>query len=151
MHLSKWRNWQAIGFHFTSAVALMDRNGRKRQAVVWGAPAIIGHWCSSFRVKGDSRPRDRTGLRLCVVLFRLLVCKKVGADRTHQPLTRSDARCRRSFYYGTRVAVPTLNPRRASTSGNLRVQICCAPGPTYMLKLGPSVMDIVPVQSGATV
>ena len=26
------------------------------------------------------------------------------------PLTRSDARCRRSFYYGSRVAVPTLTP-----------------------------------------
>ena len=32
-------------------------------------------------------------------------------------LSRSDARCRRSFYYGTRTAVPTLTPMPAGGLG----------------------------------
>jgi len=68
-----------------------------------------------------------------------------------KPLTRSDARCPRSFCYGTRVAVPTPNPTPLPAPPPIWVvQSCCAPGPTYMLKLGPSVIEIVPVQSGAT-
>src|SRR4051794_38264626 len=50
----------------------------------------------------------------------------------------ADARCRRSFYYGTRTAVPTLTPMPAGGLGEeiSRVQTCCAPGPTYILKVG---------------
>src|SRR6266550_6530275 len=78
-----------------------------------------------------------------------------GADRTRQALIRSDARCRRSFYYGTRTAVPTLTPMPAGGLGEeiSRVQTCCAPGPTYILKVGdmPGPGVRVPVQSAATV
>jgi hypothetical protein len=57
----------------------------------------------------------------------------------------------RSFYRpGSRVAVPTPNPVAPAPTIWL-VQIFCAPGPTYMLKLGPLVIEIVPVQSAATV
>jgi hypothetical protein len=56
------------------------------------------------------------------------------------PISRSDARCRRSFYRpGSRVAVPTPVPVAPAPRIWL-VQIFCAPGPTYMLKLGPSVL-----------
>ena len=57
----------------------------------------------------------------------------------------------RSFYYGTRIAVPTLTPMPAGLGEVSRVQTCCAPGPTYILKVGPLVIDSVPVQSAATV
>src|SRR5437667_220202 len=61
----------------------------------------------------------------------------------------------RSFYYGTRTAVPTLTPMPAGGLGEeiSRVQTCCAPGPTYILKVGdmPGPGVRVPVQSGATV
>ena len=57
----------------------------------------------------------------------------------------------RSFYRpGSRVAVPTPVPVAPAPTIWL-VQIFCAPGPTYMLKLGPSVIEMVPVQSAATV
>ena len=56
----------------------------------------------------------------------------------------------RSFYYGSRVAVPTL-VRCCQDSAVWVVQTFCAPGPTYILKLGPPAIDSVPVQSGATV
>ena len=51
VRLNKWRNWQAIGFHFTSAVPInWIGTERKGQAVVWGA-----HACGVWR----ARPRDR--------------------------------------------------------------------------------------------
>ena len=59
-----------------------------------------------------------------------------------------------SFYYGTRTAVPLLTPGVTEPSGELwMVQTCCAPGPTYILKVGamPGDGERVPVQSGATV
>jgi hypothetical protein len=59
------------------------------------------------------------------------------------------------FYYGTRTAVPTLTPMPAGGLGEeiSRVQTCCAPGPTYILKVGdmPGPGVRVPVQSAATV
>ena len=62
---------------------------------------------------------------------------------------------RRSFYCGTRTAVPTLTPMPAGGLGEetSRVQTCCAPGPTYILKVGdmPGPGVRVPVQSAATV
>ena len=58
----------------------------------------------------------------------------------------------RTFYRpGSRVSVPTLTPVLAGVGELWIVQTFCAPGPTYMLKFGPPVTEIVPVQSGATV
>src|SRR6476659_5752190 len=76
------------------------------------------------------------------------------ADGTRQTRSRSDVRCRRSFYYGRRTAVPLLSPGVPPPSGALWiVQTCCAPGPTYILKVGdmPGAGDRVPVQSGTPV
>ena len=60
-----------------------------------------------------------------------------------------------AFDYGTRTAVPTLTPMPAGGLGEetSRVQTCCAPGPTYILKVGdmPGPGVRVPVQSAATV
>jgi hypothetical protein len=45
-----------------------------------------------------------------------------------------------SFYCGSRVAVPTPSPVKSSGPTLIWViQSCFAPGPMYMLKLGPSV------------
>jgi hypothetical protein len=73
-----------------------------------------------------------------------------------KPYDRSDVEWRhkqpKRSYYGTRIAVPTPSPVPAPAPPPIWViQSCCAPGPTYMLKLGPSGTEIVPVQSGATV
>ena len=68
----------------------------------------------------------------------------VLADAGHLVKTRS--------YRRSRVAVPTPSPVPSPGPPPVWViQSCCAPGPTYMLKLGPSVTDSVPVQSAATV
>jgi hypothetical protein len=72
-----------------------------------------------------------------------------------KPLFVQTLDVRRSFYYGTRTAVPTLTPMPAGGLGEeiSRVQTCCAPGPTYILKVGdmPGPGVRVPVQSAATV
>src|SRR5262245_26714125 len=59
----------------------------------------------------------------------------------------------RSCYCGIRTAVPLLTPWVRDRSRPLWiVQTCCAPGPTYILKVGamPGAGDRVPVQSAAT-
>ena len=70
-----------------------------------------------------------------------------------KPLFVQTLDVRRSFYYGTRTAVPTLTPRPAGLGEVSRVQTCCAPGPTNILKVGdmPGPGVRVPVQSAATV
>src|SRR5215471_16220181 len=73
---------------------------------------------------------------------------RLGADRTRQALNPSDVRCPRSCYYGSRVAVPTPRPTAPAPAVWVN-QNFCAPGPRYILKLGPSGTDMVPVQSGA--
>jgi hypothetical protein len=85
-------------------------------------------------------------------------CPTNGVKRYDQRRFGSVCRrsiCRRSFYYGTRTAVPTLTPMPAGGLGEeiSRVQTCCAPGPTYILKVGdmPGPGVRVPVQSAATV
>src|SRR6187401_1051621 len=78
-----------------------------------------------------------------------------GADRTRQTLqsvtSQIPSQQPRSFYRpGSRVAVPTPNPVAPAPTIWVN-QSLCAPGPTYILKLGPLGTDRVPVQSGATV
>jgi MoxR-like ATPase len=62
-----------------------------------------------------------------------------------------DGRANVSYDDVDRIAVPTLSPMPAGLGEVSRVQTFCAPGPTYILKVGPLVIDSVPVQSGFTV
>ncbi len=98
------------------------------------------------------------GSLLCAALSTNNLQNMTGfsADGTRQTRNWSEIESRhkssRNFYRaGSRVNVPTLTPVLAGVGELWIVQTFCAPGPTYMLKFGPPVIDSVPVQSGATV
>ena len=62
----------------------------------------------------------------------------LGADRTANPLLVQTLDIVGAITTARSTAVPTLTPMPAGGLGEeiSRVQICCAPGPTYILKVG---------------
>ncbi len=78
-------------------------------------------------------------------------CRVIGGTAEWRRRSPIEA-CYPGFYRDSRVAVPRPTPVPSPGPPPVfMIEICCAPGPTYMLKVGPSVIEIVPVQFGATV
>jgi hypothetical protein len=89
---------------------------------------------------------------VCTGLHHPNLFAVAGLDEYVKGYGWAAGKCERAPYYGSRVAVPRPSPVPSPGPPPVFIiESCWAPGPMYMLKVGPSLIEIVPVQFAATV